>query len=164
MMDASETRLAANISIGLNTSLYKFKSKRCEGAGRSDTGHTYVFVGLEASRNAPVRSMKERDQGMDRRVREFVPLSPDGRIWGEIITEPLLTVAQVAATLQIREKLVRNHIKEKRLKAVKIGKYWRIKPEDLHNFIEGNSSIPNEAHPHISERSGLENGMIDTGA
>jgi len=52
-------------------------------------------------------------------------------------TEPLLTVAQVAAILQIREKLVRNHIKEKRLKAVKIGKYWRIKSEDLSDFIEG---------------------------
>ena len=108
--------------------------------------------------------MKERDQGTNRPVREFVSLSPDGRIWGEIITEPLLTVAQVAATLQIREKLVRNHIKEKRLKAVKIGKYWRIKPEDLHGFIEGNSSIRNDAHPHLSERNGLEDGMIDTGA
>jgi excisionase family DNA binding protein len=71
------------------------------------------------------------------RVREFVALSPNSRVWGEIITEPLLTVAQVAAILQIREKLVRNHIKEKRLKAVKIGKYWRIKAEDLSDFIEG---------------------------
>ena len=71
------------------------------------------------------------------RVREFVALSPNSRVWGEIITEPLLTVAQVAAILQIREKLVRNHIKEKRLKAVKIGKYWRIKSEDLSDFIEG---------------------------
>lgn len=122
------------------------------------------MVGPSESRYAPVNSMKERDQGMDRRVREFVSLSPDGRIWGEIITEPLLTVAQVAATLQIREKLVRNHIKEKRLKAVKIGKYWRIKPEDLHGFIEGNSSIRAEAHPLISERNGLDDGLINTGA
>src|SRR5674476_1357419 len=99
------------------------------------------MVDLPASRYAPVNSMKERDQGMDRRVREFVSLSPDGRIWGEIITEPLLTVAQVAATLQIREKLVRNHIKEKRLKAVKIAKCWRIKRQDLRAFVEGNPPI-----------------------
>lgn len=76
------------------------------------------------------------------RVREFVALSPNSRVWGEIITEPLLTVAQVAAILQIREKLVRNHIKEKRLKAVKIGKYWRIKSEDLSDFIEGRTGTP----------------------
>ena len=121
------------------------------------------MVSLPVSRFAPVNPMKERDQGMDRRVREFVSLSPDGRIWGEIITEPLLTVAQVAATLQIREKLVRNHIKEKRLKAIKIGKYWRIKPEDLHAFIEGNSSIRAEPHPHISERNGQDDRLIHTG-
>ncbi|NLX50341.1 MAG: helix-turn-helix domain-containing protein [Methanospirillum sp.] len=108
--------------------------------------------------------MKELEQGMDRRVREFVSLSPDGRIWGEIITEPLLTVAQVAATLQIREKLVRNHIKEKRLKAVKIGKYWRIKPEDLHAFIERNSSIPSDPHPRIPDLSAIDDGTVDTGA
>ena len=108
--------------------------------------------------------MKEREQGMDRRVREFVSLSPDGRIWGEIITEPLLTVAQVSATLQIREKLVRNHIKEKRLKAVKIGKYWRIKPEDLHAFIEANSSIRSEPHPHLNDTNGLANGLSGSDA
>lgn len=108
--------------------------------------------------------MKEREQGMDRRVREFVSLSPDGRIWGEIITEPLLTVAQVSATLQIREKLVRNHIKEKRLKAVKIGKYWRIKPEDLHAFIEANSSIRAEPHPHLNDTNGLANGLSGSDA
>lgn len=48
-----------------------------------------------------------------------------------------MTIAQVAVILQICEKLVRNHIKEKRLKAVKIGKYWRIKSEDFSDFIEG---------------------------
>lgn len=113
---------------------------------------------------APVNLMKERDLGKDRRVREFVSLSPDGRIWGEIITEPLLTVAQVAATLQIREKLVRNHIKEKRLKAVKIGKYWRIKPEDLHAFIESNSSIRSEPHSHLADVSGVDSGISGSDA
>lgn len=116
------------------------------------------------SRYMPVNPMKERDQGMDRRVREFVSLSPDGRIWGEIITEPLLTVAQVAATLQIREKLVRNHIKEKRLKAVKIGKYWRIKPEALHAFIEANSSIRSEPHSHLADVTEIDSGIPGTDA
>jgi len=85
------------------------------------------------------------------RVREFVALSPNSRVWGEIITEPLLTVAQVAAILQIREKLVRNHIKEKRLKAVKIGKYWRIKSEDLSDFIEGRTGDSAGVEPSFED-------------
>ena len=46
-----------------------------------------------------------------------------------------LTVRQVANKLDITEEWVRDLIKAKEIKAIKIGK-WRIKPEDLEEFIE----------------------------
>ena len=51
-----------------------------------------------------------------------------------------LTVRQVAKKLDITEEWVRDLIKAKEIKAVKIGK-WRIKPEDLDEFIESRKNI-----------------------
>ena len=50
-----------------------------------------------------------------------------------------LTVKKVAERLDISEEAVRDLIKEKELKATKIGK-WRIKPEDLEKFIESRTN------------------------
>ena len=50
-----------------------------------------------------------------------------------------LTVKQVADKLDITEEWVRDLIKAKEIKAVKIGK-WRIKPEDLEEFIQSRSN------------------------
>jgi excisionase family DNA binding protein len=47
----------------------------------------------------------------------------------------LLTVQQVAKQLAINVKTVRNLIKDGNLHAVKIGKLWRVAPEDLQLFI-----------------------------
>jgi excisionase family DNA binding protein len=46
-----------------------------------------------------------------------------------------LTVRQVAKKLDITEEWVRDLIARKEIKAVKIG-HWRIKPEDLEEFIK----------------------------
>lgn len=46
-----------------------------------------------------------------------------------------LTVRQVSEQLDISEEWVRDLIKAKAIKAVKIGK-WRIKPEDLDAFVK----------------------------
>ena len=51
-----------------------------------------------------------------------------------------LTVRQVAKKLDITEEWVRDLIARKEIKAVKIGK-WRIKPEDLDEFIESRKNI-----------------------
>jgi len=51
-----------------------------------------------------------------------------------------LTVKQVAKKLDITEEWVRDLIKAKQIKAVKIGK-WRVKPEDLEKFIKGRSNV-----------------------
>ena len=45
-----------------------------------------------------------------------------------------LTVEDVAKKLDITEEWVRDLIARKEIKAVKIGK-WRIRPEDLEEFI-----------------------------
>ena len=51
-----------------------------------------------------------------------------------------LTVRQVAEKLDISEESVRELIKNKQLRAVKVGK-WRIKPQDLENFIKSKSNM-----------------------
>ena len=51
-----------------------------------------------------------------------------------------LTVRQVAKKLDITEEWVRDLIKAKQIRAVKIGK-WRIKSEDLQEFIKSRSNL-----------------------
>lgn len=51
-----------------------------------------------------------------------------------------LTVREVATKLDISEEAVRDLIKNKELKAVKIGQ-WRIKPEEVERFIRSRSNI-----------------------
>ena len=50
-----------------------------------------------------------------------------------------LTVRQVAKKLDYTEEWVRDLIKAKELKAIKIGK-WRIKPSELERFIKNRSN------------------------
>ena len=50
------------------------------------------------------------------------------------------TVRQVAEKLDVTEEWVRDLIKVKEIKAVKIGK-WKIKPGDLEEFIESRKNI-----------------------
>ncbi len=51
-----------------------------------------------------------------------------------------LTVSQVAQKFGYTEEWVRDLINAKQIKAVKIGK-WRIKPEELENFIQSRSNL-----------------------
>ena len=50
------------------------------------------------------------------------------------------TVRQVAKKLDYTEEWVRDLIKTKEIKAVKIGK-WRIFPKDLESFIRSRSNL-----------------------
>jgi len=54
-----------------------------------------------------------------------------------------LTVEQVAKQLGLSEYRIRELIREKQIRAVKIGQ-WRIKLEDLKSFIRSRSNIKNE--------------------
>ena len=51
-----------------------------------------------------------------------------------------LTVRQVAEKLGYTEEWVRDLIKTKQIKAVKIGR-WRIKPEEVEKFIKSRTNL-----------------------
>ena len=50
-----------------------------------------------------------------------------------------LTVEQVAKQLGLSEYRIRELIREKQIRAVKIGQ-WRVKPEDLKKFIQSRTN------------------------
>src|SRR5690606_5639900 len=59
------------------------------------------------------------------------------RLGGVVMDEgKLLTPAQVAERLQMEPETVQGWLRTGRLKGVKIGRYWRISPEALREFIE----------------------------
>ena len=51
--------------------------------------------------------------------------------------EPLLTVEEAAERCHLSERQIRRHIQTHTLKAVRLGRAVRIRPEDLENFING---------------------------
>ena len=53
-------------------------------------------------------------------------------------SQPLLTVGQIADTTGFDEKSVRRWIKAGRLKAIRLGREFRIRPEDFLQFLEEN--------------------------
>ncbi len=52
----------------------------------------------------------------------------------------LYTVEEVRVMLKVTQRTLYNYIKNGDLKAVKIGKYWRIKQEDLQDFLDNCTS------------------------
>lgn len=54
-----------------------------------------------------------------------------------------LTVKEIAQRLDFTEEWVRDLITKKEIKAIKIGR-WRVKPEDLDEFINSRSNIRGE--------------------
>ena len=56
-----------------------------------------------------------------------------------MIHKGYLTVEQVAKELSLTEYRVRELIREKQIRATKIGKWW-IKPEDLVAFIKARTN------------------------
>ncbi|MEU0568935.1 helix-turn-helix domain-containing protein [Nonomuraea sp. NPDC005983] len=62
------------------------------------------------------------------------------------------TVEQVASLLGLHVKTVRNYVRDGRLKAVKIGKQYRIAPRDLEAFTGQPTPAPVNA-PHAEASS-----------
>lgn len=56
-----------------------------------------------------------------------------------MLLKDYLTVEQVAKQLGLSEYRVRELIREKQIRATKIGQ-WRIKPEDLEDFIKARTN------------------------
>lgn len=60
-----------------------------------------------------------------------------------MLNRPLLTVHDTATMLQVQEATVRSWIRDKRIRAIKLGKEWRIVPDDLEAFLNDNTNLAN---------------------
>ena len=56
--------------------------------------------------------------------------------------EQYQTVREVAELLKVSEVTVRPWIRDRELRAMDIGKGWRIGAEDLHAFLDGHATKP----------------------
>lgn len=57
----------------------------------------------------------------------------------------LYSIDEVASILKVTPRTIYNHIKNKSLKATKVGKYWRVRLEDLERFLHNGTSLEEEA-------------------
>lgn len=57
-----------------------------------------------------------------------------------MVDEVYYTVAQVADKLQVHWQTVLNYIKSGKLKALKLGKGYRISKNDLNKFVKNNQA------------------------
>lgn len=55
---------------------------------------------------------------------------------------PMLTIHDVAQKLNVDERTVRELIRKNELRAIKIGKEWRVKEEDLDAYVDGHANCP----------------------
>ncbi len=54
----------------------------------------------------------------------------------------LLTPTDLANRLQVNERTVTQWLRRGRLRGFKIGKEWRILPDDLQAFLEASANMP----------------------
>lgn len=52
------------------------------------------------------------------------------------MSQDIMTISQVAEYLQISEMTTYKLVQEGKIPAFKIGRHWRVKKDDLHEFIE----------------------------
>ena len=58
-----------------------------------------------------------------------------------MLRKPLLTVHEVAELLKLKESTVRTLINDKQLRAIKIGRDWRVAVKDLEAFLNDHANI-----------------------
>ncbi len=59
-----------------------------------------------------------------------------------MLSDPLLTVREVADLLKVSEDTVREWIHNKSLRAIKFGREWRVVVRDLESFLNGRANRP----------------------
>ena len=69
----------------------------------------------------------------------MLSFSNSGKVLAMVDLTKYLTVSDVAKRLGITEEWVRDLIKDKQIKAVKVGR-WRVKPDDLDLFIKSRTN------------------------
>ena len=68
--------------------------------------------------------------------------------------EKLLTPTDVANRLQVNERTVTLWLRKGHLRGFKVGKEWRISPDDLQAFLEASANMPPDKPRSIAKRSG----------
>jgi excisionase family DNA binding protein len=58
-----------------------------------------------------------------------------------MLTRKFMTVREVADLAQVSEATVRHWIKESHLRAIDVGREWRIIPRDLEDFLERHATV-----------------------
>lgn len=58
-----------------------------------------------------------------------------------MLSKPLMTVHDAADMLQVQEATVRAWIRDKRIRAIKVGKEWRIAVKDLEGFLNDHTNL-----------------------
>jgi excisionase family DNA binding protein len=53
----------------------------------------------------------------------------------------LYTIDEIAEILKVTQRTIYNYIKNGSLKAIKIGKYWRIKHTDFEQFLTTGTNL-----------------------
>jgi len=53
----------------------------------------------------------------------------------------LYTIDEIADILKVTQRTIYKYIKSGSLKAIKIGKYWRVKHSDLEMFLETGTNL-----------------------
>ena len=79
--------------------------------------------------------MRLREAGIKRNVQELNVLN-FGLKASKVMNEKLLTPEQVAEGLQVTERTVYGWLRRGTLPALKLGRLWRVRPEDLEAFLE----------------------------
>ena len=68
------------------------------------------------------------------------------------MTEPLLTAAEVAALLSVRESWVREATRDGRLPHLRLGRYRRYRQSDIERWLEAQAEPGRLAiHPRMSQ-------------
>ncbi len=60
----------------------------------------------------------------------------------DTMDEQFLTPHQVAERFQVNERTVTVWLREGHLRGFKVGKEWRISPDDLQAFLEASANMP----------------------
>jgi excisionase family DNA binding protein len=69
------------------------------------------------------------------------------------VSEPLFTVEQVAQSLNLHVRTIRNYVAAGKLKATRIGKQYRISRSDLEAFTGGPSPTVNDRNVGVYGRT-----------
>ena len=57
-----------------------------------------------------------------------------------MLSKPLMTVHEVADLLKVKESTVRTWINESDLRAIKLGRDWRVAVKDLEAFVNAHAN------------------------